>query len=168
MNNMKHKLNLEKVADGLGLSLNETKSFFNDGRIIGRLGEFIYAKNTNSKRAASEGSSYDIDKSDGKKVEVRSITKQISFASSKEVGYGRQVTEQGFSDKLNSLDYFVGIDFRNIENLKFIEVTKPMISEMIIKGIVRKNKSVNSNKFYNFIENKDNHPDFNRYLKNIK
>jgi hypothetical protein len=152
INNMLHKLDLKKVADGLGLSLEETKLFFNDGRVIGRLGEFIYAKKTNSKRAKSEGSSYDIDKNDGKKVEVRSITNAISFASSKEVGYGRKVTEKGFEDKLNSLDYFVGIDFRDMENLKFIDVSKEMIDEMIDMGIMRKNKSVNCNKFYNFIQ----------------
>ena len=149
-----HSLDLEKVSEGLGLSIEETKSFLDDGRIVGRLGEFIYAKKTKSKRAKSEGSSYDIDSSSGKKIEVRSITDSISFASSKEVGYGRQVTEEGFQNKLDSLDYFVGIDFRDIENLKFIDISKPMIDEMILNGIVRKNKSVLSKKFFNFIENK--------------
>lgn len=153
---MEHKLNLNKVSEGLGLSLEETKSFLNDGRIIGRLAEFIYAKKTNSKRAKSEGSSYDVDKNDGKKVEIRSITKTISFASSKEVGYGRTVTESGFQDKLNSLDYFVGIDFRDMENLKFIDITKKMIEEMNKEGIIRKNKSVSCNKFYDFISKSKN------------
>lgn len=150
---MHHKLDLKKVADGLGLSLEDTISFLNDGRSMGRLGEFIYAKKTNSKRAKSESSSYDIDKIDGNKVEIRSITKTISFASSKEVGYGRTVTESGFQDKLNSLDYFVGIDFRDMENIKFINISKEMIQKMVDNGIMRKNKSVSCNKFYDFIEN---------------
>ena len=118
---------------------------------MGRYGEFVLAEKTNSNRAESEGASYDIDSSDGLKKEVRSITKQISFASSKEVGYGRKVTEKGFQEKLNSLDTYVGIDFRNMDEIEFIDITKEMVSEMISKGIMRKNKSVSANKFFEFI-----------------
>lgn len=152
MKSIQHQIDLYKISEGFGLTVQDTISFLNDGRIIGRLGEFIYADKTNSKRAKSEGSSYDVDMSDGKRVEVRSITKSISFASSKEVGYGRTVTEEGFNDKLNSVDYFIGIDYREIENLKFIQITKSMISDMRDRGILRKNKSVSANKFFKFIE----------------
>jgi len=148
---MKHKIDWKKVSEGLGISEENTKECFNDGRFMGRYGEFVLAEKTNSNRAESEGASYDIDSSDGLKKEVRSITKQISFASSKEVGYGRKVTEKGFQEKLNSLDTYVGIDFRNMDEIEFIDITKEMVSEMISKGIMRKNKSVSANKFFKFI-----------------
>jgi|TARA_R100000030_G_C3178972_1_gene105352 hypothetical protein len=148
---MKHKIDWKKVSEGLGISEENTKECFNDGRFMGRYGEFVLAEKTNSNRAESEGASYDIDSSDGLKKEVRSITKQISFASSKEVGYGRKVTEKGFQEKLNSLDTYVGIDFRNMDEIEFIDITKEMVSEMISKGIMRKNKSVSANKFFEFI-----------------
>jgi|TARA_B100000029_G_scaffold464459_1_gene498434 hypothetical protein len=150
---MKHKIDWKKVSEGLGISEENTKECFNDGRFMGRYGEFVLAEKTNSNRAKSEGASYDVDSSDGLKKEVRSITKQISFASSKEVGYGRKVTEKGFKEKLDALDIYVGIDFRNMDEIEFIDISKEMVSEMISKGIMRKDKSVNSNKFFKFINN---------------
>ena len=151
---MKHKIDWKKVSEGLGISEENTKKCFNDGRFMGRYGEFVLAEKTNSNRAKSEGASYDIDSYDGLKKEVRSITKQISFASSKEVGFGREVTEKGFQEKLDALDIYVGIDFRNMGEIEFIDISKEMVSEMINSGLMRKNKSVNADKFYKFINNK--------------
>lgn len=152
---LKHQLDLEKVAEGLGLSVDETIKFFNDGRIVGRLGEFIYANKMGGNRAKSEGSSYDVDGVNGERIEVRSITHGISFASSKEVGFGRSVTEEGYAEKLDSLDSYIGIDFRNLSELTFIEITKNDLVDMNEKGLLRKNKSVTSNKFYEYFESKN-------------
>ena len=153
---MKHKIDWKKVSEGLGISEENTKKCFNDGRFMGRYGEFVLAEKTNSNRAKSEGASYDIDSYDGLKKEVRSITKQISFASSKEVGFGREVTEKGFQEKLDALDIYVGIDFRNMGEIEFIDISKEMVSEMINSGLMRKNKSVNADKFYKFINSERN------------
>jgi hypothetical protein len=152
---LKHQLDLEKVAEGLGLSVEETMKFFNDGRIVGRLGEFIYANKMGGSRAKSEGSSYDVDGENGERIEVRSITHGISFASSKEVGYGRSVTEEGYAEKLDSLDSYIGIDFRNLSELSFIEITKEDLVDMNENGLLRKNKSVASSKFYDYLESKN-------------
>ena len=151
---MKHKIDWKKVSEGLGISEENTKECFNDGRFMGRYGEFVLAEKTNSNRAKSEGASYDIDSYDGLKKEVRSITKQISFASSKEVGFGREVTEKGFQEKLDALDIYVGIDFRNMGEIEFIDISKEMVSEMTNNGMMRKDKSVNANKLYKFLINK--------------
>ena len=152
---LKHQLDLEKVAEGLGLSVEETMKFFNDGRIVGRLGEFIYANKMGGSRAKSEGSSYDVDGENGERIEVRSITHGISFASSKEVGFGRSVTEEGYAEKLDSLDSYIGIDFRNLSELSFIEITKEDLVDMNENGLLRKNKSVASSKFYDYLESKN-------------
>ena len=153
---MKHKIDWKKVSEGLGISEENTKKCFNDGRFMGRYGEFVLAEKTNSNRAKSEAASYDVDSSDGLKKEVRSITKVsgISFASSKEVGYGRKVTEKGFQEKLDALDIYVGIDFRNMGEIEFIDISKEMVSEMTNNGMMRKDKSVNANKLYKFLNNK--------------
>jgi len=151
---LKHSLDLDKLAQGFGLSKEETIKFLNDGRIVGRLGEFIFANKIGGNRAKSEGSSYDIDGANGERIEVRSITHGISFASSKEVGYGRHVTESGYSEKINSLDLFVGIDFRNLSELVFHKITKDDLIKIEQIGILRKNKSVCSNKIYEYLKNK--------------
>ncbi len=94
-----HKIDLKKISEGFGLSEKETFDFFNDGRIMGRLGEFIHSNSDGGKRQ-NENSKFDIIENNTKKSEVRSITDKVSFASSKEIGYGRKVTEEGFQEKL--------------------------------------------------------------------
>ena len=97
------KVNLKKLAEAFGFTgINQAFDFLNDGRIMGRVGEFwVDGKRQN------ENSPFDVNDIKGKRVEVRSITNQVSFASSKEVGYGRSVTEEGFKQKLNSLDNYL-------------------------------------------------------------
>lgn len=147
----RHKIDLNKVAEGLGISVVSVKNFLNDGRIMGRLGEFIRVEMRKSNRAPSEGSPYDINDDRNGKEEIRAISKSISFASSKEVGSGRKVTEEGFNNKMRSVDIFVGVDYRNLSEIKFHEITKETVYEMERKGIMTKNKSVNAKKLFSFI-----------------
>lgn len=152
-----HKIDYILTSQGLGLSVDETKELFNDGRVMGRFGEFIYANRTNTKRSGNENLPYDIIGENNLKIEVRSVTPSsgLSFASSKEVGSGREVTEEGFKEKMDSVDMFVAVDYRNIEEIKLINVTKDDINNMISNEIIRKNKSVQDKKFYKYIENND-------------
>jgi hypothetical protein len=154
---LKHSIDLQKVADGFGISVDDVTKFLNDGRVMGRLGEFIYADKMGGERAKSENSPYDIDMPNGDKIEVRSITNNISFASSKEVGFGRHVTEEGYAEKLNNLTYFVGIDFRDMNSIKFIQIDKQDLTNMMGNGIMRKNKSVSSKNIYNSFDKDISH-----------
>jgi hypothetical protein len=140
-----YKIDWELVSEGLGLPLDKSIEMFNDGRILGRLGEFLHQEREKGERQ-NENSSFDIVEIDKIKTEVRSITTQVSFASSKEVGFGRKVTENGFLDKLNSVDRFVLIDKRLINDglLETIEVTK----EDILGLELGKNKSISADKFF--------------------
>jgi hypothetical protein len=152
MNNMKHKIKLEKIAEGLNISSDRVNKFLNDGRIIGRLSEFIREEIRGSTRASSESSPYDITDNTNGREEVRSISKNgISFASSKEVGYGREVTEEGFKEKLDKLDIYVAVDFRDIENLIFHEITKDEIMLLEKNGKLGKNKRMSAEKIYEFL-----------------
>lgn len=140
-----HHIDWNAVADGLGLSVSKVIEMFNDGRIVSRLGEFLHEKSEKGKRQ-NENSKFDIREQNNIRSEVRSITDTVSFASSKEVGSGRKVTEEGFKEKLNSLDRFILIDKRGLleGKLGFIEVTKNDL-ETLGLGI---NKSVSAKKFF--------------------
>lgn len=155
MKQFSHPINYKKLGSALGLSEELAKRFLDDGRIMGRLGEFILEQHGIGSRSDNENTPYDNVTTDGTKIEVRSITDQVSFASSKEVGFGRHVTEEGFTEKLNSLDFYCCIDFRNLSTLNFIPVTKDDILEMQREGRLRKNKSVGKNSFFKYIENKN-------------
>jgi hypothetical protein len=140
-----HKIDWELVSKGFGLSVEDTIEMFNDGRMLGRVGEYLHKKSENGIRQ-NENSSFDVKESNGIRSEIRSITENVSFASSKEVGSGRTVTEDGFNEKLNSLDRYILIDKRKIKHglLSFIEVTK----KDVINLELGKKKSISANKFF--------------------
>ena len=144
---LKHKIDYKKVADGLGVSEELTIRFFNDGRVIGRLGEFILEDKDVGRRSDNEGTSYDNITEDDKYLEVRSITKRLSFAPSKETGYGRTVTEEGFSQKLNAVDSFIAIDFKdNPSELDFYKIPSEDVRRWSDEGFIGKGKAVSRNK----------------------
>ena len=136
------EINLELLAQALGLTdSEEAYNFMNDGRIIGRLGEFwVDGKRQN------ENAPFDVKNEDGERIEVRSITKKVSFASSKEVGYGSTVTDKGFKEKLNSLDKYLLLDIRTLKEgrIDMIELNKSQLDELPIG----KNKDMSAKKFY--------------------
>lgn len=136
------KINLELLAQALGLTNSEMAyNFMNDGRITGRLGEF-WVDGTRQ----NENASFDVKNNNNERIEVRSITKNVSFASSKEVGYGRSVTEKGFKQKLDSLDKYLLLDIRNLKEgeVHMIELNKEQLSTLPIG----KNKNMSAKKFY--------------------
>lgn len=149
--NFKFKVNLTKIAQGMRLTKNEAKSFFNDGRIVGRYAEFVVQNKGLGKRAKSEGSAYDNDMKDGQRLEVRSITKHVSFASSKEVGYGRKVTQNGWIEKLNAVDVWCLVDFENLEEWQFIFLTTAEVKEMAERNVMGKNRNVSRKKFLAYL-----------------
>ena len=135
-------IDLQLLSQALGLdSANQAYEFLNDGRIMGRLGEFW----TSGKRQ-NENSPFDVKNNLGERIEVRSITDKVSFASSKEVGYGRKVTTEGFQEKLNSLDKYLLLDMRGLKegNVEMIEITKEEVQKLPI-GV---NKSISAKKFF--------------------
>lgn len=135
-------IDLQLLSQALGLdSADQAFEFMNDGRIMGRLGEFW----TSGKRQ-NENSPFDVKNNLGERIEVRSITDKVSFASSKEVGYGRKVTTEGFQEKLNSLDKYLLLDMRGLKegNVEMIQITKEEVQKLPI-GV---NKSISAKKFF--------------------
>lgn len=135
-------IDLELLAQALDLiDSEEAYKFLNDGRITGRLGEFWV-----DGQRQKENAPFDVENENGERVEVRSITTQVSFASSKEVGYGRSVTEEGFKQKLNSLDKYLLLDIRDLKGgeIHMIEMGKDELNTLPIG----KNKSLSAEKFY--------------------
>lgn len=140
-----YKINWERVAEGYGLSVESTIKMHNDGRIMGRLGEFIHEKVMGGLRQ-KEQSKFDILESNGIKSEVRTITKQLMFASSSEIGSGREVTIEGLQGKLDSIDRYVVLDIRKIDDgdITFIEITK----EDLYNLPTTTRASIDAEKFY--------------------
>ena len=140
-----YNFNWEMIAQGFGLPIDKTIQMFNDGRMLGRIGEFLHQESYNGVRE-KENSSFDVKDENNIRSEIRTITDKVSFASSKEVGFGRQVTEEGFNQKLNSLDRFILIDKRLLEKgvIDTIELTKEDVQSLPLG----KKKSISAKKFF--------------------
>ena len=54
-----HNIDYAKVAEGLGISEDLAVKFFNDGRQIGRLSEFILEQKSVAKRSSNENTPFD-------------------------------------------------------------------------------------------------------------
>lgn len=140
-----YNLDWVMIAQGFGLPIDKTIEMFDDGRMLGRIGEFLH-ENSNGGVRENEKSSFDVKEKNNTKSEVRTITDKVSFASSKEVGIGRKVTEKGFLEKLLSVDQFVLIDKRLLKEgiIDTIKLTKQDITKLPLG----KNKSISAKKFF--------------------
>lgn len=153
--NFKFKVNLSQIAKGMRLTQTEARSFFNDGRIVGRYAEFVVQNKGLGNRAKSESSSYDNDTPEGLRLEVRSMGDKVSFSSSKEVGYGRKVTANGWAEKLSSVDLWCLVDYSNFDEWHFIFLTTDEVRQMAEVGVLGKNRSISRKKFLKYLmENK--------------
>jgi hypothetical protein len=132
------------------------EKFLDDGRFMGKVAESIYATLVGGQVADNENAPYDVLDPNGKRIEVRSCTKGVSFASSKEVGFGRSVTSEGFQQKLDSVDHFVVVVWDSSFEMLFYPITKSDIRQMESLGIMRKNKSVNRKKFLQYLDTRYN------------
>lgn len=149
--NFTFKIDIQQIANGMSLSVDEARAFLDDGRIVGRYAEFVVQNKQIGNRAKSEGSSYDNDAPDGKRIEVRSMDTRVSFSSSKEVGYGRKQTAQGWADKLNAVDIWCLVDYSNFEEWSFIFLTTDEVKHMADIGVMKKNHSISRRKLLKYL-----------------
>ena len=103
---------VEALARELHLSVDDTLTYFQDGRRCSFITERRIAKEFIGGRIAdSEGAAYDVFDQDDKKWEVRSLTNSgIYFCPSYMVGSRRKFEEKGFLAKLEEIEgYYIAI-----------------------------------------------------------
>lgn len=101
--------NLEELAKELHIPSSDTLTYFQDGRrasfIVERRVAYEYL---HGRIADSEGAGYDVFDSEGKKWEVRSLTRKgMYFCPSYMVGSGRKFEEKGFLEKLEEIEGYL-------------------------------------------------------------
>jgi hypothetical protein len=101
---------VEALAEQLHLTVDDTLTYFQDGRRCSFITERRIAREFIGGRIAeSEGAAYDVFDQDNKKWEVRSLTRSvIYFCPSYMVGSGRKFEEKGFLAKIEEIEgYYV-------------------------------------------------------------
>ena len=109
------------IAQALKISESEVREYFTDGRRVSFILERRLAREVMQGRLApSEGAGYDLIDAQGRKWEVRSITRGgIYFCPSYMVGSGRRFNEPGFLDKLAEVHGYIVSDVEAFPDIPF-------------------------------------------------
>ena len=148
--------NMEKVSNGLGLSLEQTLDFFVDGRKFSYLAENIVSNFPTYEKAKSEKMPYDVIKNN-LKIECRCMTDKIDFKPSSQIGAGRKFNEQLFKEhKIDQIDYFMIFDLNknDLKNGKigYWFICKNIIWDCYKNCLIGKNACISRNKFSRFLK----------------
>lgn len=113
--------NIEEIAQALKINARDVREYFTDGRRVSFLLERRIAHEVlKGTLAPSEGAAFDLLDSQGKKWEVRSISKGgIYFCPSYMVGSGRSFNEQGFQEKLSEIEGYIISDIESFPNIPY-------------------------------------------------
>jgi hypothetical protein len=113
--------NIEEIAQALKINARDVREYFTDGRRVSFLLERRIAREVlRGTLAPSEGAAFDLLDSQGRKWEVRSISRGgIYFCPSYMVGSGRSFNEQGFQEKLSEIEGYVISDIESFPNIPY-------------------------------------------------
>ena len=113
--------NLPGLQQAMGVSADEVREYFTDGRRISFLIERRFAREVLQGRLApSEGTPYDVIDAHGGKWEVRSLTDRgIYFCPSHMVGSSRAFDERGFMAKLDGIDGYLVSDIEQFPDVPY-------------------------------------------------
>ena len=113
--------NITEIAKALKIGEADVHEYFTDGRRVSFILERRLAYEViKGKLAPSEGAGFDLLDSQGRKWEVRSITRGgIYFCPSYMVGSGRSFKEAGFLEKLNDIEGYIISDVESFPNIPF-------------------------------------------------
>jgi hypothetical protein len=113
--------NIIEISSALKIGPEDVREYFTDGRRVSFLLERRLAREVvKGKLAGSEGAGFDLIDSQGRKWEVRSITKRgIYFCPSYMVGSGRSFDELGFLSKLSEIEGYIVSDIESFPEVPF-------------------------------------------------
>tara|TARA_B100000287_G_scaffold213527_1_gene201552 strand:+ start:548 stop:1021 length:474 start_codon:yes stop_codon:yes gene_type:complete len=147
------RFDLERIADALGISIDDARDYFTDGRRVSFLIERrAMSEIPGSILAPSEGSGFDlIDAEDGH-WEVRSLTRGgIYFCPSYMVGSGRKFQEGGFLDKLEDVEGYFVTDISRFPDMPYWIISSQMVLDWWKSGRLGKNSKISRASFLDLI-----------------
>lgn len=145
---------IDKIAIALGISVEDTRLYFTDGRRVSFLIERRAVEAIPSSRLApSEGSGYDLITADGGHWEVRSLTRGgIYFCPSYMVGSGRKFDEVGFLEKLDDIKGYIVTDVQSFPSMPYWIISDYIVEKWWYKGQLGSSTKINPKKFRQLIE----------------
>ena len=136
------------ISKAIGLGENETRDLFLDGRLSGELLQRVVIRNFNlvpAKNCDVYDALFPVTR---EKLEIRLITTYgIKTAPSNQIGSSRIFNRELYMNKIQSLDYFLFIDLRTLENnIPCYLIPSGVIRRYFLKNFLNKDGSTSSNK----------------------
>ena len=128
--------NIHEISCALKIGTDDVRAYFTDGRRVSFLLERRLAHEVvKGTLAQSEGAGFDLLDSEGRKWEVRSITKGgIYFCPSYMVGSGRSFDEPGFLAKLKEIEGYIVSDVESFPDVPFWILPKTTVENWYRTG----------------------------------
>ncbi len=123
------KWDIGKLAQAMKIGRRDVQEYFTDGRRISFLLERRIAREVlGGELATSESAHFDIVDGQGRRWEVRSISKRgVYFCPSFMVGSGRHFDEPGFLSKLEEISGYVLCDIESFPSVPFWIVSSDQV-----------------------------------------
>ena len=141
--------NEEELARAFRIKTADVREYFTDGRRV----SFIIERrlkwdNPGWELARSEGAGYDLLDPEGRKWEVRSVTKAgVYFTPSSQVGSGRTFNEEGFIAKLDEIEGFILSDISGFPVVDVFVVPAVDILKWYRQGVLGSNARISRKGF---------------------
>lgn len=122
---------LAAIAKALNISTDDVLEYFTDGRRVSFILERrIACEILGGTLARSEGAGFDLQDAQGRKWEVRSISRGgVYFCPSYMVGSGRSFEPSGFLAKLDNIEGYILADIESFPQLPFWSVTSAEVRQ---------------------------------------
>lgn len=142
------KWNIAEIARALKIKAGDVKDYFTDGRRVSFLLERRLAYEViKGTLADSEGAGYDLLDIEGRKWEVRSISRGgIYFSPSYMVGSGRHFQKNGFLKKMEQIEGFIISDIENFPEVPFWILPKSIVGTWWRNGDLGQNAKITRHK----------------------
>lgn len=138
------KWNIPQLSEGLKIPQGDVNTYFTDSRRVSFLFERRIAYEVlNGSLAGSEGAGYDVLDSDGRKWEVRSVSKRgIYFCPSYMVGSGRHFEEDGFLQKLDEIAGYIVSDIQCFPSVPYWQIPADTVRAWWSQGQLGKSSKI--------------------------
>jgi len=146
---MKIIWNLHALSESLGLGVNETRTYFKDGRRLSPVAERRIAREILGGSHPGDGLPYDAVDAKGEFWEIRCLTALgIYFCPSYMVGSGRKFDEEGFLKKLDLVKGFVIADAVQFPSVPLWQISSDGIRTLYKSGALGKKSQISRKKFF--------------------
>lgn len=145
--------NVSELAGALKITEEDVKEYFTDGRRVSFIIERRIAHKLKATLAPSEKSGYDLIDRQGRKWEVRSITKQgVYFNPSNQVGKGRTFERRAFLRKLSEIEGYILADIVDFPKVTLWKVSSKEVRKWWNNGTLGTSAKISRKKALGLID----------------